>query len=263
MLLALSAVFVAYIVSGLLAHPDWGATAHGLVVPSMPLTRDATLVAVATLGTTLAPWGLAFIQSYAVDKRLDVSELRYERVDVIVGAVMTGIIGLFIVVACAATLHVQGITVNEASDAAKALEPLAGGLAATLFGLGLLGAALLAAAIVPLSTAYSVIGGVREAGGRRRHLQQAPFFYVSFGTLVLCAAAVVLIPGAPLVPILFLSQALNAVLLVVLLPFMRRIARDPNVTGPYAMTGWDRVLTGVVLGLVVISVVALFALTVA
>jgi NRAMP (natural resistance-associated macrophage protein)-like metal ion transporter len=262
-LLALSAVFVAYIVSGFHAHPDWGATAHGLVVPSMPLTRDATLVAVATLGTTLAPWGLAFIQSYAVDKRLDVSELRYERIDVIVGAVMTGIIGLFIVVACAETLHVQGIAVNEASDAARALEPLAGGLAATLFGLGFLGAALLAAAVVPLSTAYSV----SEAFGGRADIDdpfsEEPVFYLSFGALVLCAAAVVLIPGAPLVPILFLSQALNAVLLLPLLPFMRRIARDPEVMGPYAMTGWDRVLTAIVLGLVAVSVVALFALTVA
>jgi NRAMP (natural resistance-associated macrophage protein)-like metal ion transporter len=262
-LLALSAVFVAYIVSGFLAHPDWGATARGLVVPSMPLTRDATLVAVATLGTTLAPWGLAFIQSYAVDKRLDVSELRYERIDVIVGAVMTGVIGLFIVVACAATLHVQGIAVNEASDAAKALEPLAGGLAATLFGLGFLGAALLAAAVVPLSTAYSV----SEALGRRADIDdtfgEAPVFYASFGALVLCAGAVVLIPGAPLVPILFLSQALNAVLLLVLLPFMRRIARDPDVMGTYAMSRWDRVLTGIVLAVVAVSVVALFALTLA
>jgi Mn2+/Fe2+ NRAMP family transporter len=261
-LLALSAVFVAYIISGFLAHPDWGATAHGVVVPSMPLTRDAALVAVATLGTTLAPWGLAFIQSYAVDKRLDVSELRYERIDVIAGAVMTGVVGLFIVVACAATLHVRGISVNEASDAAKALEPLAGSAAATLFGLGFLGAALLAAAVVPLSTAYSV----SEAFGRRADIddtfQQAPLFYLSFGVLVLCAAAAVLVPGAPLVSILFLSQALNAVLLLVLLPFMRRIARDPAVMGAYAMTRWDRALTGIVLAMVAVSVTALLALTI-
>ena len=128
-LLAVSAVFVAYIVSGFLAHPDWTATARGLVVPSMPLTREAALVAVATLGTTLAPWGLAFIQSYAVDKRLTVEDLRYERIDVIVGAVMTGVIGLFIVVACAATLHTRGVSINDARDAAQALEPLAGHLA--------------------------------------------------------------------------------------------------------------------------------------
>jgi NRAMP (natural resistance-associated macrophage protein)-like metal ion transporter len=172
-LLALASVFVAYIVSGFLARPDWGATARGLVVPGMPLTRDAVLVAVATLGTTLAPWGLAFIQSYAVDKKLTVEDLRYERVDVIVGAVLTGVIGLFIVVACAATLHVNGITINDASDAAGALEPLAGQLAATLFGLGFLGAALLAACIVPLSTAYSVAEAFRQPGGHQRPLHRS------------------------------------------------------------------------------------------
>ena len=155
-LLLLSAIFVTYIVSGVLAHPDWGAAARVSSCPSIPLTRDAVLLAVATVGTTLAPWGLAFIQSYAVDKKIRVADLRYERVDVVVGALLTGVIGLFIVVACAATLHPHGIKIDEARDAARALEPLAGSLAATLFGLGFLGAALLAAAIVPLSTAYSV-----------------------------------------------------------------------------------------------------------
>ncbi len=178
-LLALSSVFVAYVVAGVLAHPDWGAAAKGLVVPGLPLTREAVLVAVATLGTTLAPWGLAFIQSYAVDKRLRVKDLGYERIDVVVGAVLTGVIGFFIVVACAATLHAQGVEVNDAGDAARALEPLAGNTASTLFGLGFVGAALLAAAIVPLSTAYSV----SETLGRKADLDdkfgEAKAFYLS------------------------------------------------------------------------------------
>jgi NRAMP (natural resistance-associated macrophage protein)-like metal ion transporter len=260
-LLALSAVFVAYILSGFLAHPDWGAAAKGLVVPSMPATRDAALVAVATLGTTLAPWGLAFIQSYAVDKRLSVSDLRYERIDVIAGAVMTGVIGLFIVVACAATLHVNGIDINDARDAAQALEPLAGGIAATLFGLGFVGAALLAAAVVPLSTAYSVSEAFGAPCDIDDTFRQAPLFYGSFCIVVAGAAAIVLIPSAPLVSILFLSQALNAVLLLVLLPFMRRIAKDPGVMGRQAMGRADSLLTGVALGLVAISVGALVVLT--
>jgi Mn2+/Fe2+ NRAMP family transporter len=261
-LLALSAVFVAYILSGFLAHPNWGEAAKGLAAPSMPLTRDAALVAVATLGTTLAPWGLAFIQSYAVDKGLKVSELRYERVDVIAGAVMTGVIGLFIVVACAATLHASGIDINDARDAAGALEPLAGSVAATLFGLGFVGAALLAAAVVPLSSAYSVAEAFGGRGGIDDTFRAAPLFYSSFGVLVVGAAGIVLIPSAPLVPILFLSQALNAVLLLVLLPFMRRIAKDPGVMGEKAMGRADSLLTGVALGCVGASVGALLVLTV-
>lgn len=261
-LLALSAVLVAYILSGFLAHPDWGATAKGLVVPNLPLTREAVLVAVATVGTTIAPWGLAFIQSYAVDKRLRIEDLRYERIDLIVGAVLTGVIGLFIVVACAATLHVQGMTINDAGDAARALEPLAGSLASTLFALGFLGAALLAAAIVPLSTAYSV----SEASGARADLNdsfdEARLFYCSYGVVVVIAATLVLIPGAPLIPILFLSQALNAVLLLVLLPFMRRLGRDSEVMGENALGPTGRALTAAVVGLVAVSVVTLAVLSI-
>ena len=242
--------------------PTGAPTARGLVVPGMPLTRDAVLVAVATVGTTLAPWGLAFIQSYAVDKRLTVEDLRYERIDVIVGAVLTGVIGFFIVVACAATLHVSGITINDAGDAAGALEPLAGHLAATLFGLGFLGAALLAAAIVPLSTAYSVAEAFRRPGRHRRQLREAPLFYVAYGAMVVVAAAVVLIPGAPLVPILFLSQALNAVLLLVILPFMRRLARDPAVMGDHALGLAGSSTTGITLAVIAASVAALAVLSV-
>jgi Mn2+/Fe2+ NRAMP family transporter len=262
-LLALSSVFVAYVISGFLAHPDWGAAARGLVVPSIPLTRDAVLVAVATIGTTLAPWGLAFIQSYAVDKRLHVKDIRYERVDVVVGATLTGVIGLFVVVACAATLHVGGIEINDARDAARALEPLAGNTAATLFGLGFLGAALLAAAIVPLSTAYSI----SETFGRRDDLDdsfsEARSFYLSFGAVVLAAVTIVLIPGAPLIPILFLSQALNAVLLLVLLPFIRSLTKDRELMGSYALGRTERWVTGVTFAVIAASVLALGVLAIA
>jgi NRAMP (natural resistance-associated macrophage protein)-like metal ion transporter len=262
LLLALSSVFVAYVIAGVLAHPDWGAAARGLVVPSIPLNRDAVLVAVATVGTTLAPWGLAFIQSYAVDKRLHVEDLRYERVDVIVGALLTGVIGFFVVVACAATLHVEGIDINDAGDAARALEPLAGGAASTLFGLGFLGAALLAAAIVPLSTAYSV----SETVGRRADIDdsftEARTFYLSFAAVVVVAAVLVLIPGAPLIQILFLSQALNAVLLLVLLPFIRSLAKDRELMGENALGRFDRASTAIALAVVAISVVALGVLAI-
>jgi len=262
-LLALSAVFVAYVVSGLLARPDWSAAAQGLVVPNLPLTRDALLIAVATVGTTLAPWGLAFIQSYAVNKRIRVEDLRYERVDVIVGALLTGIIGIFVVVACAATLHVSHIEVDSAADAARALEPLAGGAAATLFALGFLGAALLALAIVPLSTAYSICESFDAPADIDDTARQAPVFYASYGGLLALAAALVLIPGAPLITIMFATQALNAVLLLVLLPFMRRLAADAEIMGTHALGRGDRLATGLALTVVALSVVALGVLAIA
>jgi Mn2+/Fe2+ NRAMP family transporter len=262
-LLALSAIFLAYIISGVLAHPDWGATAKGLVLPNMPLSRHGVLVTVATIGTTLAPWGLAFIQSYAVDKGLAIKDLRYERVDVISGAVLTGVIGAFIVIACAATLHAHGQHIHDARDAAVALRPLAGSAATTLFGLGLVGAALLAAAIVPLSTAYSVA----ESFGRKCDLndtfREAPVFYGAYGACALVAVTLVLIPSAPLIPILFLSQALNAVLLLAILPFLRALARDPQVMGEYRIGRGTSTATAVVIALVAVSVGALAVLTIA
>jgi Mn2+/Fe2+ NRAMP family transporter len=233
-LLTLSTVFAAYIVSGILAHPDWSAAGRGLLVPSMPLDRDAVLTATACLGTTLAPWGLAFIQSYAVDKRLQPKDLAYERVDVIAGAVMTGIIGFFVVVACAATLHAHGKSIHDAGDAADALSPLAGDLASVLFGAGLLGASLLAASILPLSTAYSISEALGDESALDDPFAEAPVFYRSYGVVVCISAAIVVIPGAPLVSILFLSQALNAVLLLPLLVLIARIAGDSAIMGRYA-----------------------------
>ncbi|MGZ6780607.1 MAG: NRAMP family divalent metal transporter, partial [Mycobacterium sp.] len=131
LLLLLSTVFLAYIASGVLAQPDWGAAVHGLVVPTMPVTGDAIAIVTATVGTTLAPWGLSFIQSYAVDKKLRTEDLFLERIDVVTGAVLTGVIGFFVVVACAATLHRDGRSITDASDAAVALQPLAGDAAST------------------------------------------------------------------------------------------------------------------------------------
>jgi Mn2+/Fe2+ NRAMP family transporter len=260
-LLAISAVFVAYIGAGLLADPDWSEAARGLVVPSMPLDRQAALTVTAIVGTTLAPWGLAFIQSYAVDKRLVKRDLPVERIDVVVGAVATGVIGAFIVIACAATLHPQGLSIESASDAAQALEPLAGAASTALFGVGLLGAGLLAAAVVPLSTSYSV----SEAFGREPHLdgrpRQEPLFYGVFCLVIGAAAVVVMMPGAPLVDILFLTQALNAVLLLPLLVLMLLLARDTELLDDAVSRGawWALELAGA--AVVTAAVAALAVLT--
>jgi Mn2+/Fe2+ NRAMP family transporter len=262
-LLALSSVFAAYIVSGLLAHPDWGAAAHGLLVPSLSGGRDAVLLAVATVGTTLAPWGLAFIQSYVVDKRLGPYDLGAERIDVVCGALMTGIIGLFVVVACAATLHRSGRTIQDASDAAAALEPVAGRLAELLFGAGLLGAALLAASVLPLATAYSVGEALGVETALDDRIRDAPVFYGTFAFVVATACLVVLVPGMPLVPLLYLSQALNAVLLLPLLWLMRIVGRDQHTMGVHSLGRAGAAATLAATALLAICLAALAVLEVA
>jgi NRAMP (natural resistance-associated macrophage protein)-like metal ion transporter len=261
-LLALSAVFVAYVVSGMASHPDWAAAGRGLVVPSTPLTRDALAIATATIGTTLAPWGLSFIQSYAADKKLTVSDLGSERVDVITGAVLTGVIGFFVVVACAATLHEQGIRVHDAADAARALEPLAGSLASTLFGVGLVGAALLAASILPLSTAYSVGELMGTESSVDDRYEDARLFYLSFIAVVVVGAGVVLVPGIPLISLLVATQVLNAVLLLPLLGFLYVVSGDADLMGDQVSSPRARAGYLTAIGLIGLCVLALLVLSV-
>ena len=260
-LLVVSAVFVTYILSGFLAHPDWTAALRGTVTPTLPRSREAIAITTATIGTTLAPWGLSFIQSYAADKKLRADQLSDERIDVITGAALTGIIGFFVVVACAATLNRHGQSVNDAADAARALEPLAGDAAGKLFGIGLVGAALLAASILPLSTAYSVSEFVGREAALDDRPREAPLFYGTYGVVVIVAAGIVLIPGAPLVPILVSTQVLNAVLLLPLLAFMYGIARDPDLMGEHVAGRGPALAYLVAIAAISLSVVTLAVLT--
>jgi Mn2+/Fe2+ NRAMP family transporter len=234
-LLLLSTVFVTYVGAAILAHPDWAAAGRGLVVPRVPHSREALVVVTGIVGTTLAPWGLAFIQSYTADKRLTPADLRFERVDVVSGAVLTGVIGAFVVVACAATLHATGHRgISDARDAAVALKPLAGDAASTLFAVGLIGAALLAAAVVPLSTAYSVAEGFGQECRLDDTFSEAPLFYGSYFAVLVIGAGIVLVPAVPLVPVLFVTQVLNAVLLLPLLVAMRGLGRSRELLGTLA-----------------------------
>ena len=261
-LLAVSAVFATYVVAGLLAGPDWGRALRGSAIPSLPRTRDSVALATATIGTTLAPWGLAFIQSYAADKRLTLQELKYERADVITGAALTGVIGFFVVVACAVTLNAHGIAVDSAADAARALEPLAGAWAGKLFGLGLIGAALLAASVLPLSTAYSVSEFIGRECALDDQPREAPLFYGVYAAVTVVSAAVVLLPGAPLLQILVVTQILNAVLLLPLLAFMYAIARNPDVMGAHAAGRLGAAGYLVAIGFIAVCVAALAVLSV-
>lgn len=260
-LMILAAAFLSYVIAGFVSHPDWGQAARGLVTPTMPMTREAVIIVCATVGTTLAPWGLSFIQSYAVDKKLTVADLRYERVDVVVGSVLTGIIGLFVIVTCAATLHVTDVSVGSAADAAVALEPLAGGYAWLLFAVGLLGAAVLAAAILPLSTAYSVCEFTGHEGGLDDGFGRAPVFYGTYLVVMGAAVLVVLLPGVSLIPLLVLTQVLNVVLLLPLMVIMFKLARDPEVMEAYVVRSWWTAVYAAAIGMVVLCVAALGVLS--
>jgi Mn2+/Fe2+ NRAMP family transporter len=230
-LLFVSSTLALYVIDGILAAPDWEQVRHYSLAPHLPASPLGWIAIAAALGTTLAPWGLAFIQSYAVDKKITIANLRWERVDVVIGSVLTGVIGLAIAVACAATLQRAGVHIEDASDVAAALRPLAGSFATLLFGVGLLGSALLAAAIVPLATAYSIAEGLGFPASLDLDSRHFQYFYAAFVGLTIAAASVVSVPGMPLIPLIYGSQVVNAILLPLHVIALQLLARDPEIMG--------------------------------
>jgi Mn2+/Fe2+ NRAMP family transporter len=228
-------VSIAYAVSAILSGPDWSQAAHDLVVPQLSSSPLYWLAVVGTVGTTITPWGQAFIQSYVVDKRLGPEDLAASRLDVLFGASITNVVAGFIVVACAATLWASGqTTITSAADAAAALEPLAGPAASVLFGVGLLGASLLGLGVVPLASAYSTCEAFGWETGVDWNWREAPAFYGLLAFFIGFAALFVMIPGLPLIQVMFFAQVLNALLLPFILVFVMLLARDRDLLGPLA-----------------------------
>jgi len=231
--LALTAVYVAYFVAGMLAKPDWGAAVHGTIVPKAQMNSLWLLTAIAAIGTTITPWGQFFIQAYIVDKRISITRYVYTKVEVFIGAVFTDAIDLFIVLACAATLYKTGIVVETAQDAARALAPLAGRAASLLFGFGLLNVSILGASILPLTTAYAVCEAFGFESGLDKKWDEAPVFNGLLSAFILVPALVAIIPHLPLVQVMLLSQDVNGILLPIILIYVLKIINDPKIMGEH------------------------------
>jgi Mn2+/Fe2+ NRAMP family transporter len=234
----LSTVLLTYVGAAILAGPDWGQVALNLVVPSPPPTdpqeRVSYLVTlVAVVGTTITPYMLFYLQSSISDKGVRVEDYPEERTDVILGSLLTTVIAVFIIVSTAATLHPQGILVTTAEDAARALEPLAGPNAERLFGVGLFGACMLAASVLPLSTAYAVCGAFGWERGVSRSWSEAPIFNGLYTALIAIAAAFVLLPGLPLFQVIVTTQFLNGLLLPIVLIFVLKLVNDRELMGSH------------------------------
>jgi NRAMP (natural resistance-associated macrophage protein)-like metal ion transporter len=257
--LALTAVYVAYVVAGILAHPDWGHAARSTVVPSVSPTTVWLLTVIAAVGTTITPWGQFFIQATVADKKIAIRDYVYTKTEVFIGAVFTDAIDFFIVVACAATLFREGIVVQTAQDAARALEPLAGELAALLFGFGLLNVSILAAAILPLATAYAIAEAFGFESGLDRSFSEAPVFNGLVTFFIFVPAAVAMIPGLPLVKVILLAQDVNGILLPIILIYVLRVINDravmgEHVNGPvYNAVAWSFSVVLIVLTVILVA----------
>ncbi|HEU4865616.1 MAG TPA: divalent metal cation transporter [Actinomycetota bacterium] len=253
--LALSLAFVAYPIAAILAHPDWAVVTRDLVTPHFVRSSAFLVLAVALIGTTITPYMQFYVASAVVDKKIGPDQYPAERVDTVNGAIVSNVVSIFIIIATAAAIGGTG-PLSSASEAAKALEPVVGSLAPTLFGVGLLGASLLAALVVPLSSSYAIaeaFGVERSVSDRPR---QAPLFFGLFTAQLVVGAAIALAPGN-LVSLAVNMQVLNGLITPVLLTFVLILANRRSVLGNAAN---GRVFKTV--ATICVSAVAILAVTV-
>jgi Mn2+/Fe2+ NRAMP family transporter len=249
-LLLLSFASLSYVVTVFVVKPDWAAVGQSLIKPTFFMDSDYILTMLAIIGTTITPWAIFYLQASIADKGVEMKDYSNTRIDVSFGAAWGNIISAFIMIVTAATLFQVGIVVEDAKDAALALEPLAGNWAGILFATGLLGASLLAVSVLPLSTTYAISEAFGFERGLNRSPKEAPFFYGSFALIMLVSLVVVLIPGIPLFPIMIFSQAMNAILLPMLLLLILKLANDKRIMGEHCNKKAGNVLAYAITGLI-------------
>jgi Mn2+/Fe2+ NRAMP family transporter len=230
--------YVAYLISGFLAHPDWKLAAINTAKPTLQLDSAYLYMIIGLVGTTIAPWMQFYLQSAVVEKGIKLKDYAYSRWDVIVGCIITSLVAFFIIVACAATIFASGHRqIRDAADAAIALAPLAGRAAGGLFAFGLINASLFSACILPLATAYIVCEGLGLESGINKRPHEAPTFYSLYtGLIVLGSLAVLILTEEKQIPIILLSQVANGVLLPFILIFMLRLCNREDLMGSYRNT---------------------------
>lgn len=233
-LIGLSLIYFTYLVSAVLAKPDWSQAVTDIFVPRITKSSEYLVLLIGLVGTTITPWMQFYLQASVVEKGIGKEQYRLSRWDVILGCIITDVVAFFIVVACAATLYVKGHhDIYDAAQAAEALKPLAGRFASILFAIGLVNAALLSAAILPLATAYNICEGLGVESGVNKSFSEAPVFYWLYTALIFCGAGFVLLPRMPLIKVILFSQVLNGVLIPFVLIFMLKLVNRADVMGEY------------------------------
>lgn len=224
-------VYLAYPVAAIMARPDWGAVGRGLLLPEFQVNSASLTMMVGLVGTTIAPWMQFYQQASVVEKGITRENYAFSRIDVTVGCVLAVVVAFFIVVACAATIHSHGLSIETAADAAYSLKPLVGEYAAFLFAFGLFNASLFAACVLPLSTSYYICEGMGWELGVDKGFREAPQFFWLFTASIVLSAGCILLPDAPLIPIMYVSQVVNGIVLPFVLVFMQRLVNDPRLMG--------------------------------
>ncbi|MDR3651912.1 MAG: Nramp family divalent metal transporter [Paludibacter sp.] len=257
--LIFSAFLLVYVVSAFLGKPHWHEIGRAMIKPEIEYTKDYLVIVIGIIGTTIAPWMQFYMQSAVIEKGLKITDYKYTLWDVIIGSVITVVVAFFIIVACASTLHVNGITINEAKDAAMALKPLAGDLASVTFAFGLFIASIFSATILPVATAFYVCEAFGFEAGIDKKWKEAPQFYWLFTFIIIIGASIILIPNAPLILITLWSQVANGVLLPVVLICMILIVNNKEVMGKYVNKPLQNIFGWFTISVLIGLTIALFA----
>lgn len=251
--LVFSASLLTYVVSAILGKPQWGEIGKSIIHPGMQLDNSSLTIVLGIIGTTIAPWMQFYMQSSVIEKGIKIKHYNYVLVDIVVGCIATVVVAFFIMVACASTLHQNGIVINEAKDAAMALRPLAGVFASQVFAFGLFIASVFSATILPLATAFFVCEAFGFEAGIDKKWEDAPEFYVLYTGILIISAGIILLPNAPLIAISLWTQVINAFLLPVVLVCMILLINNKKIMGAYTnkpiinVIGWATVAILIVL----------------
>jgi Mn2+/Fe2+ NRAMP family transporter len=236
-------------------NPPWGEVLRSTVTPQFTFDNNFLIAMLATVGTTITPWGIFYMQASVADKGLAIKDYRYTKLDVVFGAAWGNIISAFIIIATAATLFINGIVVESAEQAALVLSPLVGDAAKILFSAGLLGASLLAVSVLPLSTTYAFCEAFGFERGLNRKFKDAPVFYGIYTGIIALSVLIVLIPGVPLFPLMWLSQSLNALLLPIMLVLVLRLSNNEKLMGNWKNKGIQNIFaTGLTLFISLVAI---------
>lgn len=226
-------VYIAYPIAAFMAGPDWNMVLKSTVTPTFKSDSAYLMTLIGIIGTTIAPWMQFYQQAAVVEKGITAEQYNFTRLDVIIGCVLAIVVAFFMMVACASTIHMHGLKIETAADAAMALKPLVGSYASTLFAFGLFNASLFGACILPLSTAFYICEGMGWESGVDKDFEQAPQFFWLFTIIIIISAVLILIPNAPLMTIMFVSQVVNGSVLPFVLIFMIKLINDKNLMGTY------------------------------
>jgi Mn2+/Fe2+ NRAMP family transporter len=232
-MIAISLVYVTYVVSGFMASPPWKEVARQIAMPTVKFEKEYFLLFITMVGTTVTPYMQFYLQSAVVDKGVRIEEYHFAKYDAYLGAFMTVFIAFFIVLCTGTLLHPAGIVVDSAEEAAKALEPLAGEFASHLFAIGLLNASFLAALVLPLATSYGLSEAFGWESGINKSFREAPQFLGFYTAFIAIGAGLIMLPNVPLIKIMFLSQTVNGMLLPIVLVIMLRLVNDREVMGEF------------------------------